>query len=61
MLFRSEINKAIVAIAIDDEEGQKEILDYIEIQEAQQAIEEGVQTIQQTTSIPELMSTAEIN
>lgn len=57
----SEINKAIVAIAIDDEEGQKEILDYIEIQEAQQAIEEGVQTIQQTTSIPELMSTAEIN
>jgi hypothetical protein len=35
----SEINKAIVAIVIDDEQGQKEILDYIETQEAQAGIE----------------------
>lgn len=42
----SEINKAIVAIVIDDEEGQKEILDYIESQETQAGIEEAVATNQ---------------
>lgn len=39
-VFDTEINKAIVAIAIDDEEGQKEAYDYIEMQEEQQGIEE---------------------